>query len=522
MLGEAIAWLLRVPVTHPGVARLLGEHRGRANARDPGVPADHRRRRTGQLRAVLAVHQRMSHLFRQPRHRLRHRAQARLQNVDPINLPRRHERHRIRPGVNPDLSRQPRPPHGRQLLGVGQTLDAAVSGQHHGGRGHWASQRAPPHLIHPRDKIEIRQGRRQFQRSRHRTGRKRSKERNQDCERHCTQAGTRLAKSPTGYNPESTPRPPIPFPPVRPPLRTAVIGVGYLGRFHAQKYATLPDCELVGVVDSDPERLATVREELNVPGFPSHHEILDHADAVSIAVPTAKHYEITRDCLEAGCHALVEKPFTSSVEEAAELIELARGKGRIIQVGLLERFNSAFGALMRGLETPRFIEVHRLAPWNPRGAEIDVTLDLMIHDIDLALTVVGEDPHEIRASGAAVIGDTLDIANARLEFPGGCVANVTASRLSRRSERRMRVFQHHSCYALDLHGRELDHYRLREGDEPPSERIEHTTRVFQETDSLREEIQHFVDCVRQEVEPMVRGEDGLRALRTALEIRRRM
>lgn len=307
-----------------------------------------------------------------------------------------------------------------------------------------------------------------------------------------------------------------------PPLRTAVIGVGYLGRFHAQKYAALQDCELVGIVEPDPERRAAACEELDVPGFASHHEILDRADAVSIVVPTAKHYEITRACLRAGCHVLVEKPFTSSVEEAAELIGLAREKGCLIQVGLLERFNSAFCALMQGLETPRFIEVHRLAPWTPRGAEIDVTLDLMIHDIDLALTVVGEDPHEIRASGTAVIGDTLDIANARLEFPGGCVANVTASRLSRRSERRMRVFQHRSCYALDLHKRELDRYRLRDGDGPPSERIEHSTEAFRETDSLREEIRHFIHCIRQGTEPMVCGEDGLRALRTALEVTRRM
>lgn len=306
------------------------------------------------------------------------------------------------------------------------------------------------------------------------------------------------------------------------PLRAAVIGVGYLGRFHAQKYAALEDCELVGVVDTDPERLAAVCEELAVPGFADPGEILDRADAASVAVPTAKHYDMTRACLRAGCHVLVEKPFTASVEEATELIALARERRRIIQVGLLERFNAAFGALIRGLRTPRFIEVHRLAPWTPRGTEIDVTLDLMIHDIDLALTVVGEEPHEIRASGAAVVGDTLDIANARLEFPGGCVANVTASRLSRRSERRMRVFQHHSCYALDLDKRELDRYRLREGEAPPAERIEHARETFRETDSLREEIRHFVDCIRQGTEPTVRGEDGLRALRTALEVTRRM
>ncbi len=325
-----------------------------------------------------------------------------------------------------------------------------------------------------------------------------------------------------GYNFGAIPRYPS-FPiPVRPPLRTAVIGVGYLGRFHARKYAALPDSELIGVVDPDPERRAEVSEELGIPGFANHREILGQAEAVSVVVPTAKHYEVARDCLEAGCHALIEKPFTSSVEEATDLIERARARDLVIQVGLLERFNAAFCALMRGLDAPRFLEIHRLAPWTPRGSEIDVTLDLMIHDIDLALTVVGEEPREIRASGAAVVGDALDIANARIEFPGGCVANVTASRLSQRSERRMRVFQRHSCYALDLRTRELDRYRLRAGDGPPSKRVARERETFQETDSLREEIQHFLRCVRQGTEPMVRGEDGLRALRTALEVSRLM
>lgn len=307
-----------------------------------------------------------------------------------------------------------------------------------------------------------------------------------------------------------------------PPLRAAVIGVGYLGRFHAQKYAALEACELIGVADTNPEHLAAAVAELEVPGVADYRDLLAQAEAVSIVAPTRQHHAIARACLEADCHVLVEKPFTTSVEEAAELIELARTRRRILQVGLLERFNAAFCALMQGLQAPRFIEVHRLAPWNPRSGEIDVTLDLMIHDIDLTLTVVGEEPCEIRASGAAVVGDALDIANARLEFPGGCVANVTASRLSRRQERRMRVFQHRSCYALDLHKRELDLYRLRDGAAAPEERVEHTTEAFQETDSLRGEIEHFLACIATGEPPLVDGEDGLRALRTALEINRRM
>ena len=306
------------------------------------------------------------------------------------------------------------------------------------------------------------------------------------------------------------------------PLRTAVIGVGYLGRFHAQKYAALDNCELIAVADNNPKHLKAACTDLAVPGFADYRELLHQVDAVSIVVPTPAHYGITRACLEADCHVLVEKPFTSSVDEAAQLIDLARARKRLIQVGLLERFNVAFRALESVLDTPCFIETHRLAPWNSRGSDVDVTLDLMIHDIDLILTVIGEDPSEVRASGAAVVGDTLDIANARLEFPSGCVVNVTASRLSTRSERRMRVFQQSSCYTLDLHQRTLERYHLRDGEGTPEQRIAHTVQQFDEADSLLEEIRHFVACIQQHATPLVSGEDGLRALRTAVSLSARM
>ena len=306
------------------------------------------------------------------------------------------------------------------------------------------------------------------------------------------------------------------------PLRAAVIGVGYLGRFHAQKYAQLASCELIGVADTDPERRAAAAAALGVPAHADGRELLAAAEAVSVAVPTPAHYAVARAALEAGCHVLIEKPFTRSVAEASELIALARRHGLVLQIGLLERFNAAFGALLERLERPRFIEVHRLAPWNDRGAEIDVTLDLMIHDIDLVLTLVGEEPCELRASGAAVVGKALDIANARLEFPGGCVANVTASRLSTRSERKLRVFQPRSCVALDLHRRELERYELRPGAGAPRQRIGRARETFAETDSLLLEIRDFADCIARGRRPTVSGEDGLRALSTALEISRRM
>ena len=295
--------------------------------------------------------------------------------------------------------------------------------------------------------------------------------------------------------------------------RVAVIGAGYLGRFHARKYAASDACELIGVADTDRTRRAAAQAELGVPAVADHRALLDGADAVSVVVPTAAHYAVTRDALDAGCHVLVEKPFTARAEEAAELIARARACGRIIQIGLLERFNAAFEALMATLERPRFLEVHRLAPWNARAAEVDVTLDLMIHDIDLVLTVVGEDPCDIRASGAAVVGDALDIANARLEFPGGCVANVTASRLAARSERKMRVFQPRGLATLDLLRRTLDRHAA-----GADGRIARARETFDETDSLGREIAHFLDCAQRGARPLVAGEDGLRALRAALAI----
>lgn len=303
------------------------------------------------------------------------------------------------------------------------------------------------------------------------------------------------------------------------PPRVAVIGAGYLGTFHARKYAASANCSLVGIADTDADRLADLCTELDVPGETDYRRLLPRVDAVSIVVPTAAHYEVTRDALEAGCHVLVEKPFTSSEEEASDLIARAQRSGRIIQIGLLERFNAAFAALMDMREEPRFIEVHRLAPWKDRGAAVDVTLDLMIHDIDLVLTVVGEEPRDIRASGTAVVGDTLDIVNARVEFPGGCVANVTASRLSTRSERKMRVFQPRCCVTLDLLRHRLDRYEV---DDEASGTIHHKERDFSKSDSLQQEIEHFLDCIVRSARPLVAGEDGLRALRTALEITRLM
>ena len=307
-------------------------------------------------------------------------------------------------------------------------------------------------------------------------------------------------------------------------LRAAVIGVGYLGRFHAQNYAALPDVELVGVVDPDPERAAAVAKELGTAAFASHAELAGRVDLVSIASTTESHYRIARDCLAAGLHVLVEKPITVTVAEADELIALAAAGKLMLQVGHLERYNPAWLAVRDRIATPLFIEAHRMAPFKPRGTDVSVVLDLMIHDLDLILPLVQSPVADLRASGVAVLTEGIDIANARIEFANGCVANITASRASTASLRRMRIFQHHEYLAIDFGERKIGLAKKRdaivEGEAP----IDSESRVEPPGDALLSEIQAFVASVRGEVVPggTCSGRDGREALAVALEIERLM
>lgn len=306
------------------------------------------------------------------------------------------------------------------------------------------------------------------------------------------------------------------------PLRAAVIGVGYLGRFHAQKYAALPDVKLVGVVDANPVNAARVAQELGVTSFASHADLIGKVDLVSIASSTESHHAVARDCLAAGLHVLVEKPITVSVAQADELIALAEQQQRILQVGHLERYNPAWLAVKDKIAAPLFFEAHRMAPFKPRGIDVSVVLDLMIHDLDLILPLVGSPLREVRASGVPVLTDGVDIANARLEFANGCVANITASRTSTSSLRRMRVFQHHEYLSVDFGERKIGITRKRdaliEGEAP----IE--TETFQQPpgDALMTEIQAFVESVRNGAAAagLCSGRDGREALAVALEIER--
>jgi predicted dehydrogenase len=309
-------------------------------------------------------------------------------------------------------------------------------------------------------------------------------------------------------------------PPMR-KVRTAVIGVGYLGRFHAQKYAALPQSELVAVVDASAEQRAKVAAETGCRAVADYRDILGEVEAVSIATPTPLHYPIARECLERGVHVLVEKPITTTLEEARALVETAARTGRILQVGHLERFNAAILALAGTLGTPRFVESHRLAPFRERGTDVNVVLDLMIHDIDLIQSLVGSPITSIDAVGRSVFSAGLDIANARIRYANGCVANTTASRVSMKMERKLRIFQDDAYLSIDLQQKILTVIRKKDAapvESPAQVSIEEDS--FDQGDALRAEIEAFLRSVRDGVPPVVSGEDGLRALETAMQITR--
>lgn len=302
-------------------------------------------------------------------------------------------------------------------------------------------------------------------------------------------------------------------------IRAAVVGAGYLGRFHAQKYASEADCSLVAVVDTRAEARDAVARELNTQAVADHRSLLGQVDAVSIVTTTPAHHAIARDFLEAGAHVLVEKPITETPEQARDLIAVAARCGRILQVGHLERFNPAIVAAGARLEGARFIECQRLAPFKERGTDVNVVLDLMIHDIDIVQSIVGRPIESIDAVGTPVFSGAVDIANARIRFEGGCVANVTASRVSLKTERKLRVFRDDAYLSIDLQQRILTTITKRNtplaaGELPVN--IEEQS--FEQGDALRAEIRSFLDCIARGRPPVVSGEDGLRALETAIRI----
>jgi predicted dehydrogenase len=302
-------------------------------------------------------------------------------------------------------------------------------------------------------------------------------------------------------------------------IRAAVVGVGYLGRFHAQKYAQLTDCELVAVVDGREEVRNSVAAEVRSRALSDYRELLGKVDAVSVVTPTPAHFDIADAFLSAGAHVLVEKPVTETPEQARRLIERATTQRRILQVGHLERFNAAILAAEPHINMPRFMECTRLAPYKERGTDVNVVLDLMIHDIDLVQSLAASEILSIDAVGTPVFTGEIDFANARLRFENGCVANITASRVSMKTERKLRIFEDAAYISLDLQQKILTLIRKRAS--PPTAgqlpvSIEEAN--LEQGDALKSEIESFLDCIRNDRRPIVSGEDGLRALETAIRI----
>jgi predicted dehydrogenase len=296
--------------------------------------------------------------------------------------------------------------------------------------------------------------------------------------------------------------------------RIAVFGVGYMGRFHAEKFAASTAAELVAVADADGARAGEIAGALGCAHATDYRTQLGSIDAACVAVPTDRHFEVVRTCLEAGVHVLVEKPIARTLEEADALLALAREKGLVLQVGHLQRFNPAFQALAADAARPLFIDIERLAPFKARGTDVDVILDLMIHDLDLALALARAPVEQLSASGFRVLTEAIDIANARIEFADGAIASVSASRVSQSPVRKLRVFRHDGYVSADLQGQKLRYARK------GAEGIEVVERGFERTDELRAQAEDFLRAVREGGAPLVSGEQGRRILALALEVGR--
>jgi len=304
-------------------------------------------------------------------------------------------------------------------------------------------------------------------------------------------------------------------------LRAGVIGVGALGRHHARVWASLPGARLVGVFDADPARASEVAAQHGCPAYADADALLADAELVSVAVPTVDHHAVARLALERGRGVLLEKPMTATLQQADDLIALAEDRGAVLQVGHIERFNPATEALLMAGKGARFVEVHRLGSFSARSLDVDVVLDLMIHDLDIVLALDGSEPVQIEAVGVPVLTPRVDIANARLRFASGLIANLTASRVSVEKTRKFRVFAPRNYISADFTARESQIYRL-EADQAGKPRIASSRMGAPEREPLRLQIEAFARAVRDRSRPLVPGEDGRRALALALAILGRM
>ena len=314
-------------------------------------------------------------------------------------------------------------------------------------------------------------------------------------------------------------------------LNIGVIGVGHLGSLHAKMLAEIRDVSLVGVYDIDHQKAVRIAAEFNSVSYPDVDTLIASSDAVTIATPTTTHAEVARKAIDRGKHVFIEKPITQSIAEGSELCRLAADRSVLIQVGHIERFNPAILALEKYEIKPMFVESHRLAQFNPRGTDVAVVLDLMIHDIDIILSFVKFPVARVDANGVAVVSDSVDIANARLQFENGCVANVTASRISQRKMRKMRLFQKNEYISIDFSEGQAEVFRLIGEDEEPhakgtlmlgelgsgkhKRRIVYEQPEVKEVNALKHELELFARAIREKTTPIVSGEDGKRALEVA-------
>ena len=304
-------------------------------------------------------------------------------------------------------------------------------------------------------------------------------------------------------------------------IRVGIVGVGYLGKYHLEKYLGIQGVDVVGICDTNQETGKRIAEENGIPYTGDYREFIGTVDAVSVVVPTVHHHRVAIDFLNAGVDVFVEKPITTSLVEAQSLIDTAESRGLILQVGHLERFNPAVLALNGTMREPMFIESHRLSPFPDRSVDIDVILDLMIHDIDIILNIVKSPIRHIDAVGVPIITDQVDIVNARLNFESGCVANVTASRVSLEKMRKIRIFQSDAYISIDYAAQKIEVYK-RIGDGKDHFSIVKQDMDISPSDYLGDEIRSFVEAVRTRGTPSVTGRDGKRALEVAMLIRERL
>jgi predicted dehydrogenase len=313
-------------------------------------------------------------------------------------------------------------------------------------------------------------------------------------------------------------------------LNIGVIGTGHLGKLHTKMFKEIENCNLIGINDSNNEQAELAAKEFGVSVFNSLNDLLEKVDAVSIAATTSAHYDLAKICLDAGKHIFIEKPITATIPQAEEIVELADKFNLNLQVGHIERFNPALISMEKYISDPKFIQTDRLAQFNPRGTDVAVVLDLMIHDIDIILSLIKSKVKNIDASGVAVVSDNIDIANARIQFENGAVANVTASRISQKKMRKMRIFQRDGYVALDFVTGVSEVYSLLPVDQKVKEgfisfgeigvgdkkkRLVYEQPEQKDINALKYELQLFVDSVLKKEKPVVTGRDGLRALRVA-------